>query len=147
MKTSKAGIDLIKRFEGFHSKPYICPAGVATIGYGSTYLNGRKVTMQTRPISEPEAIAALQTDLIKFERIVRAKLKVPVNQNQFDALVSHTYNTGGSDTLFRLVNTGADADTIRSGFETRYITAAGKVMRGLIARRKAEADLFALFSP
>ena len=144
MKTSKAGIDLIKRFEGFHSKPYICPAGVATIGYGSTYLNGRKVTMQTRPISEPEAIAALQTDLIKFERIVRSKLKVPVNQNQFDALVSHTYNTGGSDTLFRLVNTGADADadTIRSWFETRYITAAGKVMRGLIARRKAEADLF-----
>lgn len=142
MKTSGAGIDMIKRFEGFHSKPYICPAGVATIGYGSTYLNGRKVTMQTRPISEPEAIAALQTDLIKFERIVRAKLKVPVNQNQFDALVSHTYNTGGSDTLFRLVNTGADADTIRSWFETRYITAAGKVMRGLIARRKAEADLF-----
>lgn len=142
MRTSHAGIDLIKRFEGFHSKPYICPAGVATIGYGSTYLNGRKVTMQDRPISEVEAIKALQTDLAKFERIVKSKLKVPVNQNQFDALVSHTYNTGGSDTLFRLVNTRADAATIRNWFETRYITAYGKVMPGLIRRRKAEADLF-----
>lgn len=146
MKTSKTGIDLIKRFEGFHSKPYICPAGVVTIGYGSTYLNGRKVTMQDGPISEPEAIKALQTDLAKFERIVKSKLKVPVNQNQFDALVSHTYNTGGSDTLFRLVNARADAATIRNWFETRYTTGNGKVLPGLIRRRKAEADLFFTFA-
>lgn len=146
MKTSKAGIDLIKRFEGFHSQPYICPAGVPTIGYGSTYMNGRKVTMQDKPISEPEAIKALQTDLIKFERIVLSKLKVPVNQNQFDALVSHAYNTGGSDTLFRLVNTRADAATVRNWLETRYITGGGKVLSGLIRRRKAEADLFFTFA-
>lgn len=56
MKTSKAGLDLIAEFEGFSAKPYLCPAKVPTIGFGSTrYADGRKVTLQDQPISRQEA--------------------------------------------------------------------------------------------
>jgi lysozyme len=143
MKTSAAGIKLIKDFEGFKSKPYLCSAGVATIGFGSTrYADGRKVTLQDNPITVEQAEKLLSVTLVQFERIVLNRIRVPLKQNQFDALVSHTYNTGGSDTIFRLVNERADPAVIRNWFETRYIMAAGRVLPGLVRRRKAEARLF-----
>ena len=80
--------------------------------------------------------------LKKFEAIVNRIMKVKVNQNQFDALVSHTYNTGGSNTLFRLINSNAPSQDIKNWFETRYITANGVKLNGLVRRRKAESDLF-----
>ncbi|WP_072884258.1 lysozyme [Chryseobacterium takakiae] len=74
--------------------------------------------------------------------MVSNKIKTALTQNQFDALVSYTYNTGGSDTLFSLINKKANPEAIREWFTSRYITAGGKVLNGLIRRRKAEADLF-----
>jgi lysozyme len=142
-KTSLTGISFIKSFEGFSAKPYLCSAGVATIGYGSTrYADGRKVTLKDKPITEAQASELFAITLLKYERIVNTRIKTPLTQNQFDALVSHTYNTGGSDTLFRLVNERADPAVIRKWFETRYIMAGGLVLPGLVRRRKAEAMLF-----
>ncbi|NCB85587.1 MAG: lysozyme [Bacteroidia bacterium] len=142
MKTSKKGIDLIKEFEGFSAGPYSCPAGIPTIGYGSTfYPDGKRVTMDDAPISEEEAEKMLSKVIQVFEDIVNKKLTVPVNQNQFDALVSHTYNTGGSSNLFALVNKGK-MEEAEDFIRTRYITVKGQRMKGLIKRRSAEADLF-----
>jgi len=143
MKTSQIGVDLIKHFEGFISKPYLCPAGVATIGYGSTkYVDGKKVKLNDKAINENEATLLLKNTLTIYENIVNKKVKVQLKQSQFDALVSHTYNTGGSNTLFNLINNEANAESIKKWFETKYISANGKVLKGLVERRKAESKLY-----
>lgn len=143
MKTSQIGIDLIKHFEGFISKPYLCPAGVATIGYGSTkYVDGKKVKLNDKAINENEATLLLKNTLTIYENIVNKKVKVKLKQSQFDALVSHTYNTGGSNTLFNLINNEANNESIKKWFETKYISANGVKLKGLIERRKAESKLY-----
>lgn len=143
MKTSQKGINLILSFEGFSSRPYLDSAEIPTIGYGNTYYpGGKKVTMKDPPITRETATELFASVLPTYEKIVNSKIKIALTQNQFDALVSHTYNTGGSDTLFSLINKKADSDTIRDWFTSRYITAGGKVLNGLVKRRKQEADLF-----
>jgi lysozyme len=143
MKTSQKGIHLILSFEGFSSKPYLDSAGIPTIGYGNTYYpGGKKVTMKDTAISRERGAELFSSVLPTYEKIVNSKMKVALTQNQFDALVSHTYNTGGSDTLFSLINKKANSETIREWFTSRYITAGGKVLNGLVRRRKAEADFF-----
>ena len=80
---------------------------------------------------------------MKFESIVKKNLKVKLEQHQFDALVSHTYNCGVSDTLYRLINTlPLDSEAIEIWWKTKYITAGGKQLNGLIKRRKVEYNLF-----
>lgn len=142
MKISQEGKDLIKLFEGLRLKAYKCSAGVWTIGYGNTfYENGEKV--QPNDVITLQRAEELFNLLIpKYERIVNNKLKVDVKQNQFDALVSHTYNTGGSTTLFKLVNMKADKEKIKDWFLTKYITANGIVLQGLKNRRLKEWELF-----
>ena len=160
MKTGIKGIELIKQFESLHDgdlsqiglQPKMCPANVWTEGYGramrykGSFLKGfenKKLAYSLATIkNEKEAEKALIDDLKIYERIAISKLKVLVNQNQFDALVSHTYNTGGSSTLFKLVNQKESDALIRNWFEKKYITGGGKVLKGLVRRRKAEADLF-----
>lgn len=143
MRTSQAGIDFIKRFEGLSLKPYICSAGKPTIGYGSTfYPDGRKVTAQDKSITKDEAEKLLIDTLKPFENKVNRLITVPLTQNQFDALVSHTFNTGGSDTLFRLINQRADISLIEDWWTTRYITANKKLLSGLVRRRKEEFELY-----
>lgn len=143
MKTSHKGINLILSFEGFSSKPYLDSAGIPTIGYGNTYYpGGKKVTMKDPSISKEKGAELFAAVLPTYEKIVKNKIRVQLTQNQFDALVSHTYNTGGSDTLFSLINKKAGPKDIRDWFTLRYITAGGIVLNGLIRRRKAEADLY-----
>ena len=142
MKISEEGKDLIKSFEGCRLDAYKCSAGVPTIGYGNTYYpNGDKVQMGD-VITLEQAVKLFDDLIIRYERIVNSKLKVEVKQNEFDALVSHTYNTGGSTTLFKLVNMKADKDKIKNWFTTRYITANGKRLRGLVIRRQREWELY-----
>lgn len=142
MKTSKKGIDLIKKYEGCKLKAYLCPAGVPTIGYGNTfYEDGKKVKIGDS-INQEMADDLLFNLLPKFEKIVLSKVKVPINQNQFDALVSHTWNTGGSNTLFNLINKIVPSAEIKTWFTTKYITANGKVLNGLVKRRKEECELY-----
>ena len=142
MKISEEGKDLIKSFEGCRLNAYKCSAGVPTIGYGTTYYpNGDKVQMGD-VITLEQAKELFDDLIVRYERIVNSKLKVDVKQNEFDALVSHTYNTGGSSTLFKLVNMEAPKDKIKNWFTTKYITANGKRLKGLVNRRLKEWLLY-----
>ena len=164
MKTLQTGINLIKHYEGLHDgnlkkiglQPKMCPAGVWTIGWGYALVNKKTGKFlkgkqdypliaeqypQFTDITIEQADRLLDEVLLKYEAIVNRKLKVEVTQNRYDALVSHTYNTGGSDMLFRLVNEGRLTEAAR-WIETRYTTSEGKVLPGLVKRRKAESLLF-----
>jgi lysozyme len=143
MKISENGIRLIKEFEGLRLEAYLCSGNRWTIGWGTTQINGTKVQSKDK-IDIEHAEKLLKSDLLKLEVIVNSRITTQITQNQFDALVSHTYNTGGSDTLFQLINEKENKEKIRFWFENTYITAKGKVIRGLVERRKKEADLFFL---
>ena len=146
MKTSEKGLALIKEFEGFQSKPYKCPAGVPTIGYGSTfYLNGSKVKLTDRAITEKEATDLLVKSLVKYEHTVNVTVKVPLDQNEFDALVSFVYNLGAgnfiSSTLLKLINSEAPPAEIAQQF-IKWNKCNGEPLAGLTRRREAERDLY-----
>lgn len=139
MKTSINGIELIKLFEGCSLKAYKCPAGVLTIGYG--------FTGNVRPddiITKEEAEELLIKTLKKFEDAVNILVKVPLNQNQFDALVSFTYNCSinslKNSTLLKLIN---KHDFIKAADEfLKWNKANGKELAGLTRRREIERKLF-----
>lgn len=147
MKIGEKGLALIKDFEGWYSKPYLDPVGIATIGYGFTYyLPGRKkVTLKDKPLSKAEGEPMLKEILTNYENDVKRLVKKPINQNQFDALISFTYNLGatnlGKSTLLKKVNKDPNDPTIASEF-MKWVNAGGKPFSGLIRRRKAEADLY-----
>ena len=145
-KTGTKGIELIKAFEGFRSKPYKCPAGIPTIGYGATfYPGGKKVTMADAPITEEQGTELLQSMLVNFEKYVDSYCRDDINQNQFDALVSFAYNLGPanlkSSTLLKKVNANPEDETIRAEF-MKWVKAGGKTLQGLVKRRTAEANLY-----
>ena len=144
VKTSEKGILLIKNFEGLRLEAYQCSGFVWTIGWGTTMINGNKV--KSGDVIDLELAEKLfRRDIEKKEDIVNSALQISINQNQFDALVSHTYNTGGSDTLFELINSDAGKKRIYHWFVNTYITSKGNLIQGLVKRRKIEADLF--FTP
>jgi lysozyme len=145
-KVSKKGLDLIKKFEGLKLKPYLCSAGVPTIGYGNTlYENGKKVSLKDSVITESRATELLSYSLRNLEQQVDSFCRDDINQNQFDALVSFAFNLGPynlkSSTLLKKVNKNPKDPTIRDEF-MRWTKAGGKVLKGLVERRKAEADLY-----
>lgn len=141
--TGDKGIDLIKSFEGLKLNAYICPAGIPTIGYGTTRVNGQTVQMGSI-ITESQAVGYLKADLQQFESAVNGAVKVPVTQNQFDALVSFTYNLGAgnlrSSTLLKKLNAGDYAGAADEF--PKWNKAGGKELAGLTRRRNAERDLF-----
>ncbi len=146
MTTSKQGIDLIKRFETFQSKPYRCPGGYATIGYGSTfYEDGTRVTLNDPPLDQQRAESLLLTVLKHFEVQVDSVTRDDITQHQFDALVSFCFNVGADSlkrsTLLRKVNTNPNDSTIRTEFR-RWVYANGKRLLGLLKRREAEWQLY-----
>ena len=161
MKTNQEGINLIKHFESLHDgdlkqiglQPKMDPIGIWTEGYGramrddkGNFIKGASnielAYKKSKIKTEKDALKALAEDLTPREHIVSQKIKVPINQNQFSALVSYIYNTGGSGTLYKLINSKAADKDIRNWFEQHYITADGIIMKGLILRRKAEANLY-----
>ena len=142
MNPSQNCINLIKSFEGCELKSYKCSAGRNTIGFGNTFYEDGTKVKEGDVITKERAESLLMNLLPKFSAIVNKNINVKLNQNQFDSLVSYTWNTCGSDTLFKLINKNAPEPEIRTWFETKYITANGKVENGLIRRRKAEADLY-----
>ena len=141
MKTSANGKRFIQQFEGLRLSAYQCPSGKWTIGFGNTQIAGRPVKADDQ-ITLSEADDLFEIALIPYERKVLQKVSAILNQNQFDALVSHAYNTGGSDILYALINQGAEESEIRKWMETSHITGNGKVLKGLIRRRKAESELY-----
>ena len=146
MKVSKQGLEVIKKHEGFRSKPYLCPAKIPTIGYGNTfYPDGTKVTMQDKPLSKDMADLLLALVVKDFEHCVNKSVTSNINQNQFDALVSFAYNLGcGSlkkSTLLKKVNADPCDPSILSEF-MKWNKAGGKVLNGLTKRRHDEASLY-----
>ena len=149
MKITKASnnlIELIKKFEGFSKIPYLCPANVATIGYGSTrYANGLKVTLKDKPITELQAIELLKDTLKQYELAVDSYCRDDINQNQFDALTDFAYNCGNSNlkssTLLKKVNVNPNDITIGLEF-AKWNKGGGKILNGLVKRRAAESELY-----
>jgi lysozyme len=139
MRASEKGLALIRQFEGLRLSAYKCPAGVATIGYGTT--KGIKMGME---ITRDEADRLLCEDAQRFADHVKSLVKVPLNQNQVDALISFVYNIGpsafGKSTMLKLINQGLLEDAANQF--VRWNKAGGKVMAGLTRRRIAERELF-----
>ena len=145
-KIGTKGLDLIKSFEGLKLKPYLCPANVPTVGYGSTfYENDKKVKLTDPSITEQRASELLLDSLKGFERYVDSYCRYDINQNQFDALVSFCYNLGPanlkSSTLLKKANVNPNDPTIAQEF-LKWNKAGGRALKGLTKRRQAESDLY-----
>ena len=144
-KISNKGLELIQEFEGFSSVAYLCPAKIPTIGYGNTFWeDGRKVRLGEQ-ISKTKALELLEFVANKdFADKIFPLIKVEVNQNQFDAMVSLAYNIGvgafSNSTLLKRVNA---KDFIGAGNEfLKWDKSGGKPLLGLTRRRQREKELF-----
>ncbi|HCR2108635.1 TPA: lysozyme [Enterobacter asburiae] len=144
MQTSDKGIALIKQFEGCKLTAYQDSVGVWTIGYGWTQPVDGKPIRAGMTIKQETAERLLKTGLVSYESDVSRLVKVGLNQGQFDALVSFTYNLGArslsTSTLLRKLNAGDYAGAADEFL--RWNKAGGKVLNGLTRRREAERDLF-----
>jgi lysozyme len=144
MKTNRAGIELIKRFEGLRLQAYLCPAGVWTVGFGHTSAAGEPKVVMGMRITADEAADILVKDLVKYEAAVTKALTRAPNENQFAAMVSLCYNIGGGafarSSVARLFNAG-DVSGAADAFG-RWNKAGGKVLNGLVRRRAEERALF-----
>ena len=139
MKISNNGINLIKKYEGCILIAYKCPSDCWTIGYGHT-----KSVKSGMAITKAQAESYLKQDLVAFENAVNKYVKVPLTQNQFDALVSFSFNCGAgalkTSTLLKKLNK-KDYDGAANEF-LRWNKSNGKVLSGLTKRRKEERSLF-----
>lgn len=138
--------ELCRRFEGFRAKPYLCPAGVPTIGYGSTYYSdGRKVTLQDLPITEVEARALLMSELehTYAPGVRRLCPGLAADPAAFNAIVDFVYNLGvgrlQTSTLRRKIN-AQDWEGAKEQLML-WTRGGGKVLPGLLKRRQAECAL------
>jgi lysozyme len=146
---SKAGLNLIKSFEGLFLTAYYCPAGVLTIGYGHTNMDGVEPrVVKGLKITEEQALDILRRSLVGYENAVKRLVKVRLTQSEFDALVSFAYNCGigalQKSTLLRKLNKG-DYDCVPSELMkyTMATTKKGRVqLAGLVRRRKAEGAMW-----
>ena len=143
MTPSPAAYALICEYEGLRLSAYLCPAGVWTIGYGST--RGVKKGMT---ITQAQADARLKADVQVYAKAVNSMLRTGVTQGQFDALVSFAFNLGAGalekSTLLRKIN-ASDPSAVHEFAKWNKATVDGKmtVLPGLTRRRAAEARLFA----
>tara|TARA_Y100001963_G_C6549646_1_gene339241 strand:+ start:97 stop:540 length:444 start_codon:yes stop_codon:yes gene_type:complete len=139
MKISDEGLSLIKHFEGCELKAYRCAANVLTIGYGST-----KGVTEDMEITQEEAESLLQEEMHEYEGYINDMVKVPLEQHQFDSMVSWVFNLGSgnlsSSTLLKKLN-NSEYDEVPEQIK-RWNKAGGKVLEGLVRRREAEALLF-----
>lgn len=139
-------VALCKRFEGFRARPYLCPAGVPTIGYGTTrYLDGKPVTLDDDPITETAARVMLIEDLRHnfAPGVMRLCPALAANSARFNAILDFAYNLGvgrlQTSTLRRCIN----AQDWQGAIEqlNKWVRGGGRVLPGLVARRAAESQL------
>jgi len=137
---------LCRQFEGFRSKPYLCPAGIPTIGYGSTYYsNGQKVTLNDHPMSQEDANDLLMAELqhTYLPGVLRNCPILATDERKCNAVTSFVYNLGigrlQTSTLKRKINAqdweGAKEELMK------WSKGGGKVLPGLLKRRQAECNL------
>lgn len=140
---SMNAIDLIKKYEGFRPQSYQDSVGVWTIGYGTTRINGEPVKAGMT-ITEDQAIQYVQLEVNKLWSQIEQVVKVPINDNQMNALVDFAYNLGfnalKTSTLMRYINQ-SKFEQAASEFG-KWVYAGGKVLPGLVKRREAEKQLF-----
>jgi len=146
MKLSDKGYDLIKKFEGYSDRPYKCPAGIPTIGYGNTYYpNGVKVKLTDKQITKEYANEMLAFVADNFAKDVLKVVKSNITVNQLNALTSFAYNLGMTNfrnsSLLKLVNNNPNDANIAKEF-LKWNKANGKVLNGLTNRRIAESALY-----
>jgi lysozyme len=139
VKINQAGLDIVKEREGLRLEAYRDPVGIWTIGYGHT-----KTAKSGMVVTKEEAEALLRKDLEDAEEAVDIQVTVPLNPNQFSALVSFVYNVGSGNlqrsTLKKLLNQGK-YEAAAKEFD-RWVYAGGKKLNGLVTRRKMEKGLF-----
>lgn len=149
MRVNKAGVDLIKEFEGFSAKLYFCSGSVETIGWGHAItaedrVNGNYERWKANGITKREATQVLKQDLRVAENAVASMTKVSLTANQFSALASFTFNLGSgnfqSSTLRAKLNRG-DYQGCADEF-WKWRRAGGVILQGLVRRREAEKQLF-----
>jgi lysozyme len=138
--------ELCKRFEGFRAKPYLCPAGIPTIGYGSTYYaDGKKVTLNDSSISQEAANDLLMSELqhTYLTGVLRNCPVLATNERKCNAIVDFCYNLGvgrlQTSTLKRKIN-AQDWDGAKEQLML-WTKGGGKVLPGLLKRRQAEVTL------
>jgi GH24 family phage-related lysozyme (muramidase) len=147
-RLSDSGVDFIARFEGFRGTLYNDPAGHCTIGFGHLVhrgrCNGGEPAELRAGITRRRAAQLLRIDAAVAEAAVRDGVRVDLTQQQFDALVSFTFNVGAGafrrSTLLERLNRGGYGAV--PGQLRRWVTASGRTLPGLVARRDAEARLF-----
>lgn len=139
MRTSEKGVALIKKYEGCKLTAYKCPAGIWTIGYGTT-----KGVTQGQTITQARADELLVEDLRKFESVVN-DLHINLRQQQFDALISWIYNLGAGNfavSTFKKKITNLNADEAITDELVKWVNAGGKPLLGLKRRRVEEANMW-----
>ena len=145
MKASTRCLVMIKHHEGVRYRPYKCPAGLWTIGVGHLIGDGKTLPPEwNRTLSKDEVDQILAADLRRFERGVLRLCPVPLTQGQFDALVSFAFNLGLGGlqrSSVRMCTNRMDNDGAVRGL-MKYIKGGGKVLPGLVKRRKDEAALY-----
>jgi lysozyme len=139
---------LCKQFEGYRGKPYLCPAGVPTIGYGNTYYaDGRKVALTDAPMSEPDAAALLLQELhhTYLPGVLRQCPILLTDERKCNAIVDFVYNLGlgrlQTSTLKRKIN-ASDWNAAQEQLML-WTKGGGRVLPGLVKRRSAESALLA----
>jgi len=154
MQMSEHGLELLKQWEGFKNKLYYDSAGLPTIGVGhlltKSELSSGKIIINGVPVkydgglSDQQVLDLLSQDVNPAAQVVTNKVTVGLNQNQFDALTSFTFNVGGAaftgSTLLKLLNQGQYDEV--PGQLRRWNKAGGKVVQGLINRRENEIKLW-----
>lgn len=139
-RITEKGLDLIKKYEGLSLLPYKDPDDKLTIGYGHLILKWEHFST----ITESEAAEMLQDDLHWSEKAIQLLITYPINDNQFDALVSLIYNIGGTDfersMLRSLINEGKITEAAQAF--NLYVYSNGIKLPGLVERRHAEETLF-----
>lgn len=146
MKLNNSGYLLITEFEGFSAKPYLCPAKIPTIGFGNTYYpDGKRVTLLDKEITKVQAFEIFKSVADRFGSAVSKLVTSPLNQNQFNALVSIAYNIGtgnfASSTLLKKVNKNHNDITIALEFK-KWNKVNKKEVAGLTKRRIYEANIY-----
>jgi lysozyme len=151
---NQAGIQFLKDREGLRLKPYLDTAGIPTIGIGTIkYPNGVRVTMNDAPITEEQAIEYLEFELKQKEAAVEKMVSIPINDNQFSALVSFAYNLGvealHGSTLLKRLNSGDISGAADEFLKWNKNKVNGELVvnPGLVKRREMERSLFLKSAP
>ena len=141
------GIEIVKSFEGLSLKPYLCPAKVWTVGYGSTTgSDGGPVDPDMEPVTEADADDLLGRDLETSERWVSRLVKKPISENQFSALTSFTFNVGAGALQRSTLRMKLNREQFQNAADEfpKWRMAGGRILAGLVRRRAAERILFLL---